>query len=114
MDSSSVIERLDSRNHSSIPLTPVVGSQEKDIGSSTTRLGIQPGNEDEDETANHLTGLKLYLVVAGLCISVLLVALVRHPTITTSVYSLNTALGPSDTGNGKPIQALIHLSSELT
>jgi len=31
---------------------------------------------DEDST-NHVSGLQLYLTVAGLCISVLLVALVR-------------------------------------
>ncbi len=91
MDSSSEIGRLESRNHSSIPLTPVVDSQEKGRGSSTTRLEFKPENEDEDETANHLTGLKLYLVIAGLCISVLLVALVRRPTMTISVHPLNTA-----------------------
>ena len=31
----------------------------------------------DDETEHHLTGLKLYLIVAGLSISVLLVVLVR-------------------------------------
>lgn len=35
----------------------------------------------EDETKNHLAGLKLYLIVLGLSLSILLIALVRYLTI---------------------------------
>lgn len=91
MDSSSEITRLEPQTHSPMPLTTFLDSQEKDKGSSTIPLEVQPENEDEDETANHLTGIKLYLVVAGLCISVLLVALVRPIARSISVHPLNAA-----------------------
>lgn len=64
-----------------------MSDEKRSVGQTTTNGDVEdtlPPRDDqpEDETDNYegyLSGFKLYLIVFGLCISVLLVALVSSP-----------------------------------
>ena len=77
MESPSENRLLEPSNLFSISLTTSTVPQEAKIDSSAIPFEVSPENDHEDVIEHHLTGIKLYLVIAGLCISVLLVALVR-------------------------------------
>lgn len=77
---------LEKHEDSAISLTALPAVE---IHRPASEIALQSG---EDETEHHLTGTKLYLVVSGLCISVLLVALVCPFSPTFTVCLLRAVL----------------------
>ena len=93
---------LENNRGASISLTALPVWTEADTHSIQRLSSTPQDNEDQDDTEHHLTGINLYLVVAGLSMSVLLVALVGRIPYRVPTRLLNPQIGPSDTGNGSP------------
>lgn len=89
MRSSQESRPLEVQNEWPLSLTAAPIPEEANMHSLQKSPSTTLVNEAKDETQNYLTGIKLYLIVAGLCISVLLVALVRLVAQDLSVQLLS-------------------------